>query len=95
MALHAFEYSGQVTAIHGGLLARDAGRKIMPGYLAALRDARLYVVYLDDIEAPLEIEARWLMGSGGSLIYRSWVRAEGRVLAKGRIIIMTRPDTGP
>jgi predicted hotdog family 3-hydroxylacyl-ACP dehydratase len=67
---------------------------VICGYLAALRDARLYVTRLDDIEAPLEIEAKWLMGSGGSFIYRAWIGAEDRILAKGRIVIMTRPETG-
>ena len=47
--VHAFEYGAQAAAVHGGLRARSVGATAPPGYLAALRDARLYVVCLDDI----------------------------------------------
>src|SRR5437762_13790353 len=40
-ALHAFEYGAQAAAVHGGLRARSAGATAPPGYLAALRNARL------------------------------------------------------
>src|SRR6202040_2886495 len=48
-ALHAFEYGAQAVAVHGGLRARSAGVTAPPGYLAALRDARLQVTRLDDV----------------------------------------------
>src|SRR2546427_13126880 len=47
-AVHAFEYGAQAAAVHGGLRARAAGMTAPPGYLAALRDAHLYVARLDD-----------------------------------------------
>ena len=47
--VHAFEYGAQAAAVHGGLRARSVGATAPPGYLAALRDARLHVVFLDDI----------------------------------------------
>ena len=49
-AVHAFEYGAQAAAVHGGLRARSVGATAPPGYLAALRDARLHVVFLDDIQ---------------------------------------------
>ena len=54
-AFHAFEYGAQAAAVHGGLRARSAGATAPPGYLAALRDARLHVTRLDDIYGPLQV----------------------------------------
>src|SRR5262252_1652363 len=45
-AVHAFEYGAQAAAVHGGLRARSVGATAPPGYLAALRDAHLYVARL-------------------------------------------------
>src|SRR6188768_1801301 len=47
-AVHAFEYGAQAAAVHGGLRARSVSAIAPPGYLAALRDAHLHVVFLDD-----------------------------------------------
>ena len=49
-AVHAFEYGAQAAAVHGGLRARSVGVTAPPGYLAALRDARLHVMRLDDVD---------------------------------------------
>src|SRR5260370_32797265 len=43
-AVHAFEYAAQAVAVHGGLLARSAGVTAPPGYLSALRQARLRAI---------------------------------------------------
>src|SRR5438046_8573035 len=61
-ALHAFEYAAQTIAVHGGLRARLAGMTAPPGYLAALRDARLRVMRLDVIASPLQISTHSLLG---------------------------------
>src|SRR5207247_8959344 len=61
-AVHAFEYGAQAAAVHGGLRARAAGATAPPGYLAALRDARLHVARLDDIATPLANFAKRLSG---------------------------------
>jgi len=53
-AVHAFEYGAQAAAVHGGLRARSVGEIAPPGYLAALRDAHLYVARLDDIAVPTQ-----------------------------------------
>lgn len=94
-ALHAFEYGAQAAAIHGGLLARSTGRIARPAFLAALRDARLYVERLDDIAAPLEITAQWLTGGEDGCIYRIDVRADDKLLAQARVIIIPRADLVP
>lgn len=88
-ALHAFEYAAQAAAVHGGLRARAAGRRLDAAYLAALKRGRLFVDYLDDIDAPLRVSAeRRLSGSAGQ-IYDAAVRApDGRTLARVRVIVL-------
>jgi predicted hotdog family 3-hydroxylacyl-ACP dehydratase len=89
-ALHAFEYGAQAAAVHGGLKARAAGTTAPPGYLAAIRDAHLRVMHLDDVAAPLEVHARRLFGEGVNTIYECRVSAGGALLADGRVTIMLR-----
>jgi len=89
-ALHAFEYAGQTAAVHGGLRARSAGMTAPPGYLVALRDARLQVMRLDDIASPLQICARRLFGDAANTVYECRVSASDVLLADGRITIMLR-----
>ena len=91
--LHAFEYGAQAAAIHGSLVASAAGQQAPPAYLAALRNAHLYVTYLDDIAVPLEVSAHWLTGERGNCIYQLSVSADATVLAQGRVIIINRPET--
>src|SRR5436189_4837826 len=76
-ALHAFEYGAQAAAIHGGLRARAAGATAPPCYLAALRDAHLHVLRLDDLASPLEVRAQHLFGDSGNTIYQCALSASG------------------
>ncbi len=59
------------------------------GYLAALRDARLQVMRLDDIASPLQICAYRLFGDANA-VYECRVLAGDVLLADGRITIMLR-----
>jgi predicted hotdog family 3-hydroxylacyl-ACP dehydratase len=90
-ALHAFEYGAQAAAVHGGLHARSVGTTAPPGYLAALRDARLHVARLDDIRSSLQIRANRLFGDGANTIYECRVSADNVPLADGRVTIVQRP----
>jgi predicted hotdog family 3-hydroxylacyl-ACP dehydratase len=90
-ALHALEYGAQAAAIHGGLRARTAGTTAPACYLAALRDAHLYVDRLDDLTAPLEVRAQRLFGDSGNTIYQCVISANGIPTAEGRVTIMLRP----
>src|SRR5882672_10941429 len=74
-ALHAFEYGAQAAAVHGGLRARAAGVTASPGYLAALREARLHVMRLDDVASPLQICAYRLFGEAANTVYECRVSA--------------------
>jgi predicted hotdog family 3-hydroxylacyl-ACP dehydratase len=89
-AVHAFEYGAQTAAIHGGLRARRAGMIAPPGYLAALRDARLHVNRLDDIPLPLQVYACRLFGEAVNTVYECRISAGDVLLADGRITIMPR-----
>jgi predicted hotdog family 3-hydroxylacyl-ACP dehydratase len=89
-ALHAFEYGAQAAAVHGGLRARSVGASAPPGYLAALRDARLHAVRLDDVTLPLQISANRLFGDGSNTVYECHVSAGDVLLANGRITIVQR-----
>jgi predicted hotdog family 3-hydroxylacyl-ACP dehydratase len=92
-AVHAFEYGAQAAAIHGGLRARSAGVVAPPGYLAALRDARLHVPFLEDIKFPLQIFAKQLVGEGANTVYSCRVSANDALLAEGRFTIILRRMT--
>ena len=89
-AVHAFEYAAQATAVHGGLLARSVSMTAPPGYLAALRDAHLYVARLDDVVSPLQIRAYRLVGEVANTVYKCRVSAGDVLLAEGRVTIMMR-----
>ena len=89
-ALHAFEYSAQAAAVHGGLRARSVGAIAPPGYLAALRDARLQVASLDDIRSPLQVHAIRLFGDGANTVYECRVSARDLPIAEARITIVQR-----
>src|SRR5437762_9013736 len=89
-AVHAFEYGAQAAAIHGGLRARAAGTVAPPGYLAALRDGRLYVTRLDCVHLPLRICATHLFGEGANTVYEFVVSAATVLLAEGRVTIVER-----
>lgn len=91
-ALHGVEYAAQAMAVHGGLLAREAGEANPAGFLAALRDVQLHCERLDDKSAPLRIEATELMRSGGSFIYEFSVTAAGSELLSGRLTVMTQQE---
>ncbi len=88
-ALHGVEYAAQAMAVHGGLLAHQAGEVNPPGFLAALREVQLHVERLDDQPAPLRIEAEELMRSGGSFLYEFTISTAGKILLSGRLTVMT------
>lgn len=89
-AVYAFEYAAQAIAVHGGLRAHSAGLTAPPGYLAALRNARLQVMRLDNIASELKICAHRLFGDTANSVYECRVSTGDGLLADGRITIMLR-----
>ena len=91
-SLQGIEYGAQAMAVHGGLLMLAQGESMQPGYLAAVKDVNLHVDWLHDIEAPLTIEARRLLGQGGQFMYEFSLLAENEKLVEARAIVMPRPS---
>lgn len=87
-ALHLAEYGAQAMAIHGGLLARARGERAAPGFLASVRDLRLNVQRLDDLDAPLQTRARVLLAGAGGWTYQFQAFAADRELGSGRVMVM-------
>src|SRR3954454_13501231 len=56
-AIHLCEYGAHAMAVHGGLLARDAGGIAKPGLLVALRGVELHVARIDELPGALECNA--------------------------------------
>lgn len=89
-AVHAFEYGAQAAAVHGGLRARAAGKTAPPGFLAALRNARLHLASLHDLASILEIRARRLFGDSANTVYECRISAGDVLLAEARLTIIQR-----
>jgi len=93
-SLHLCEYGAQAMAVHGALTARAAGRQPKPGFLVAVRAVQLHCDFLDDIAAPLEVEARCLLATAESWQYAFSVRSARLPLAEGRAAVVARPERG-
>jgi predicted hotdog family 3-hydroxylacyl-ACP dehydratase len=84
-ALHLIEYGAQAMGLHGGLLKGT----VQPGYLAALRNVRLYAETLDNIGGSLHILATAQGKSGEGAIYRLCIRDDqGGLLLEGRATVV-------
>jgi predicted hotdog family 3-hydroxylacyl-ACP dehydratase len=94
-AIHLCEYGAQAMAVHGGLIARQAGASAPPGMLVALRGVDLQCTYIDDLPGPLECEAEVLVAGEGAQQYRFTLRHDGTLLAEGRAAVMLQPQERP
>lgn len=87
-AVHLCEYGAQAMAVHGGLVAREAGGRARAGLLVALRGVALHVDRIDDLPGPLEGQAERLVDTPDSQQYAFRILHAGRVLAEGRAAVM-------
>jgi len=87
-AVHLCEYGAQAMAVHGGLLAREAGGIAAPGLLVSLRAVELFVERVDDRAGVLDVHAEKLAGSEASWQYAFRVEQGGVVLASGRAAVL-------
>jgi predicted hotdog family 3-hydroxylacyl-ACP dehydratase len=78
------EYAAQAMAVHGALAAGAANARPEAGFLAALRDVRLHVLRLDDIQTDLICEAVVVAGNHDSALYEFALRSEAQRLVTGR-----------
>jgi predicted hotdog family 3-hydroxylacyl-ACP dehydratase len=90
------EYAAQTMALHGALAggaatgiagARAAG-PAQVGLLASVRDVRLFVPRLDDIESDLICEVTHLAGDGLTALYEFALRDRDRTLLSGRASVV-------
>ncbi len=87
-AVHLIEYGAQAMAVHGGWLAQAAGSAAQPGVLAAVRDLRLFVDTLHDLDAPLECRAQRLVANAGGWMYQFTLSVAGREVGLGRASVI-------
>jgi predicted hotdog family 3-hydroxylacyl-ACP dehydratase len=91
-AIHLCEYGAQAMAVHGGLRARQRGGAVVPGVLVALRDVRLHVARIDDLDGAIEATAQVLAEAETSQQYSFRITHGARVLAEGRAAVMLQPE---
>jgi predicted hotdog family 3-hydroxylacyl-ACP dehydratase len=86
--INGIEFAAQAMAVHGGLTngSGECGARI--GLLLSVRRCVFHCDRLDDIEAPLAIEALKIAGSEDALSYRFAVRANDVLLLEGRANVM-------
>jgi predicted hotdog family 3-hydroxylacyl-ACP dehydratase len=82
-ALHLVEYAAQAMAAHGALRAGG----VQQGMLAALREIRLHVDRIDDIDSDLTVLAVRRIAQANGSLYDFRVLAGGRLLCEGRVAI--------
>jgi len=94
-AIHLCEYGAQAMAVHGGLLAQQAGGVAAPGMLVALRGVELHVARIDDLPGPIECEARLLAAGEASQQYAFRITHADALLAEGRAAVMLQQEEAP
>ena len=86
------EYAAQAMALHGALASAaagaDAGAAARVGLLASVRDVRLHVSRLDDIESDLFCEVTHLAGDNLTALYEFALRDKDRSLLAGRASVV-------
>jgi len=92
-AIHLCEYGAQAMAVHGGLLAQQAGRVAAPGMLVALRGVELHIARIDDLPGPIDCEARLLAAGDASQQYSFRITHAYALLAEGRAAVMLQQET--
>lgn len=86
------EYAAQAMALHGALSGAgagvNAGAASQVGLLASVRDVRLHVLRLDDIEADLLCEVTHLAGDDLTALYEFALRDKDKCLLGGRASVV-------
>jgi predicted hotdog family 3-hydroxylacyl-ACP dehydratase len=89
--VHGIEFAAQAMAVHGGLMA-PATTAPRIGLLLSVRQCVFNCARLDDIDAPLRIEANRIAGSEAALSYRFAVHAADVLLLEGRANVMLQKE---
>ena len=89
-AIHLCEYGAQAMAVHGGLCAQAEGRTAKPGFLVSLRDVRLHLDFIDQLDGDLQVTAQRLIETSGSWQYAFTIEHSATTLATGRAAVVAR-----
>lgn len=57
-SIHLLEYAAQAMAVHGGLHNKEQGLQMSEGYLAALRDVKIELCELNNLQTELHIKSK-------------------------------------
>jgi predicted hotdog family 3-hydroxylacyl-ACP dehydratase len=86
------EYAAQAMALHGALANAAAGANAAAasrvGLLASVRDVRLHVLRLDDIESDLLCDVIRVAGDGMTALYEFALRDQDKSLLGGRASVV-------
>ena len=86
-AICGIEYAAQAMAVHGGL-AGNVGAQPRAGFLASVRDVRIGMHRIDDLEAELIVEAEKMLGDESRVIYQFALRAGDLAILNGRATVV-------
>jgi predicted hotdog family 3-hydroxylacyl-ACP dehydratase len=89
-AICGLEYAAQAMAVHVGILEQDKERRLIVGYLGAVKNLMLRAIRLDDVKGDLTVQATRLVGEVGSFIYAFRVSVERQELLDGRASIFLK-----
>jgi predicted hotdog family 3-hydroxylacyl-ACP dehydratase len=91
------EYAAQAMALHGALASAAAGATAVAaarvGLLAGVRDVRLHVTRLDDIESDLFCEVTHVAGDNLTALYEFALRDKDNSLLTGRASVVLDAGT--
>ena len=87
-SVHLLEYAAQAMAVHGGLHDREKGLQMTEGYLASLRNVKVELCNLKEIQAEIRVEANKIMAQAGNMIYNFSVSAKDSTLVSGRATVV-------
>jgi len=91
------EYAAQAMALHGALASAaagaTAGAAARAGLLAGVRDVRLHVTRLDDIESDLFCEVTHVAGDNLTALYEFALRDKDNSLLTGRASVVLDAGT--
>jgi predicted hotdog family 3-hydroxylacyl-ACP dehydratase len=89
-AICGLEYAAQAMAVHVGLLKQGKERRLVVGYLGAVKDLMLRAARMDDLTGDLTVQTTRLTGEESSFIYAFRVSAERQELMEGRASIFLK-----
>ena len=82
------EYAAQTMAVHGALAGGAVEARPESGFLASLRDVRLHVLRLDDLESDLYCDAALVAGDRSSALYEFALSCDAKRLLSGRATVV-------